>query len=176
MNPPFRVAREAPVAWNLAKTFAQVVVFWTFFLAVLPAGIRYAEARLGIQPILVPGQVASGAVLFAVLSALGLWSGITMSWLGAGTPLPVDAPRKLVIAGPYRFVRNPMAIAGLGQGLAVAIATGSPMTVAYVLTGGLLWNALARPLEEADLRRRFGADFDDYARRVRCWWPRWPRD
>lgn len=172
MTAGFRVAREAPPAWNLAKTFAQVVVFWSTFLFVLPAGVRWVETVIGVSPCRVPGQWELGVGIFLACSALGLWSAVTMAWRGAGTPLPVDAPRRMVIVGPYRFVRNPMAIAGLGQGMAVAIATGSWLTVAYVLAGGLMWNGIARPLEEADLRQRFGGEFEDYCRDVKCWRPR----
>lgn len=168
----FRVAREASPAWNLAKTFAQIVVFWSTFLYVLPAGVRWVESAIGVAPVTVRGQWAVGVSLFLACSVLGLWSGVTMAWRGAGTPLPVDAPRRMVVSGPYRFVRNPMALAGLGQGMAVAIATGSWLTVAYVLAGGLMWNGIARPLEEADLRERFGEEYEAYCRDVKCWWPR----
>lgn len=171
----FRIAREASPPWNLAKTFAQIVVFWSTFLFVLPAGVRWIESAIGGRSIHFDGQWQLGVVLFCACSALGLWSAITMAYRGAGTPLPVDAPRHMVISGPYRFVRNPMAIAGLGQGLSVAIATGSILTVAYVLAGGLLWNALARPLEERDLRQRFGEEFEDYCRTVACWLPTFRR-
>lgn len=34
--------------------------------------------------------------------------------VGQGTPAPFDAPRKLVISGPYRYARNPMYV---GAGL-----------------------------------------------------------
>ncbi|MBK6427660.1 MAG: isoprenylcysteine carboxylmethyltransferase family protein [Blastocatellia bacterium] len=168
----FRVAREASPAWNLAKTFAQIVVFWSTFLYVLPAGMRWVEAAIGVAPVTLRGQWAVGVALFLACSALGIWSAVTMAWRGGGTPLPVDAPRRMVISGPYRFIRNPMALAGLGQGMAVAIATGSWLTVAYVLAGGLMWNGIARPLEEADLRERFGVEFEAYCREVKCWWPR----
>jgi len=40
-------------------------------------------------------------------------------FIGKGTPAPFDPPRKLVIRGPYRFVRNPMYI-GAGMTLAGA--------------------------------------------------------
>jgi protein-S-isoprenylcysteine O-methyltransferase Ste14 len=168
----FRVASESRATWNLAKTFAQIVVFWGLFLAVIPYAIRLLEAEIGVPPFAFPGQRAAGVALFALCSALGLWSGVSMSWLGRGTPLPLDAPRALVTRGPYAYVRNPMAVAGLGQGLAVAIAIGSVLTVAYVVAGGLIWNWLVRPVEEEDLRRRFGAAYEAYRRDVRCWVPR----
>lgn len=171
VKPAFRIAREASPAWNLAKTLAQIAVFWTTFLIALPAGIRWIETAIGAGSIRAAGQVEAGAALIVACSLLGLWSAATMAWRGAGTPLPVDAPRRMVISGPYRLVRNPMAIAGLGQGLGVAIVTGSILTVAYVLAGGLLWNVIARPMEEADLRERFGSEYDAYCRRVKCWRP-----
>ena len=47
-----------------------------------------------------------------------------------------------------------MAVAGLGQGLAVTIYTGSGLVLGYVLVGALLWQCVVRPLEEDDLLRR----------------------
>ena len=43
---------------------------------------------------------------------------------------------------------------------------------AYVVAGGVLWHALVRPAEEADLERRFGEPYRAYRRHVRCWIPR----
>lgn len=166
----FRLAAPAPPAWNVAKTFIQVILFWGFFLAVIPALIHRVEMELAFPVFSVPGQTVA-IPLFAAFSALGLWSAITMTRLGEGTPLPLDCPRRLVVAGPYRYVRNPMAVAGLGQGLMVGLSLGSYVVSAYVLAGAVLWNVLARPLEEADLRLRFGREFESYCDRVKCWWP-----
>jgi len=52
-----------------------------------------------------------------------------MAVLGNGTPLPAATARRLVIGGPYRFVRNPMAVAGLVQTVGVGLWTGSWTTV-----------------------------------------------
>lgn len=95
-----------------------------------------------------------------------------MAVAGEGTPLPADSPRKLIIVGQYRYVRNPMAMSSLMQGLCVALWLNSPLVAGYVVAGALLWNFLARPWEEADLKRRFGEPFRLYRREVRCWWPR----
>ncbi len=172
----FREASAAPAGRHVARTAQQIVVFWGGFLLVLPVIITVLESRWGLRvgvPIAVP---IVGAVLLTVASALGLWSGFTMSTRGAGTPLPAETATRLVVAGPYRWVRNPMAIAGVVQGIAVGLILGSWLVVAYAVAGSLFWNWVVRPHEEANLRARFGAEFDAYAARVACWVPRLPRD
>jgi protein-S-isoprenylcysteine O-methyltransferase Ste14 len=96
-----------------------------------------------------------------------------MALRGRGTPLPLDAARVLVVTGPYAWVRNPMAVAGLAQGAAVALWHGSAVVGAYVVAGGLFWHIVVRPLEEANLAHTFGRSFEEYRDRVPLWWPRW---
>ena len=55
---------------------------------------------------------------------------------GEGTPLPLDQTNRLVVSGPYYYVRNPMAIAGIGQGLSVALIFQSLPVGIYSLLGG----------------------------------------
>jgi protein-S-isoprenylcysteine O-methyltransferase Ste14 len=82
---------------------------------------------------------------------------------------------RLVVSGPYRWVRNPMAIAGIVQGVAVGLVLSSWLVVAYAVAGSLLWNYAIRPLEEADLEERFGSEFRQYRDSVRCWIPAIPQ-
>ena len=49
--------------------------------------------------------------LFAIATALYLWSVWNFGTRGRGTPLPTDAPKRLVIQGPYLYTRNPMYVA-----------------------------------------------------------------
>jgi protein-S-isoprenylcysteine O-methyltransferase Ste14 len=74
-------------------------------------------------------------------------------------------------SGIYAYVRNPMAISGIGQGLAVALFLVSPLVAVYALMGASLWQFVFRPLEEEDLRKNFGADYENYCETVRCWIP-----
>lgn len=166
----FRAARPAPFAWNYAKTLAQTVVFWGLFFVLVPMTVSWVERRLGVARF--EPQRTLAAAVFVVFGAIGLWSAYTMVRVGQGTPLPLDTARRLVVAGLYRHVRNPMAVAGLVQGLATGLWFGSFSVLAYVIAGAVFWNLVIRPVEEADLQRRFGADYDDYRRSVRCWWPR----
>lgn len=160
---------------HVATTFGQIVVFWGLFLLVIPVGIAILERRWMLE-LPFPVFVAPvGAVVLVLASALGIWSAVVMSTLGDGTPLPSAMPNRLVIAGPYRFIRNPMAFAGIVQGAAVGLMLSSWLVVVYAVAGSLLWNYAIRPLEEADLEARFGADFRRYAADVRCWVPRLPK-
>jgi protein-S-isoprenylcysteine O-methyltransferase Ste14 len=168
----FRPAKAASAAWNLAKTAAQAAVFWSTFLVVGPWLIAQLEGFLGLSPFRFTGQGPLAGVLAVAFGGLNLASGTTMAVVGRGTPFPLDTPRELVIRGPYRFARNPMAIGGLGLGAAVGLWLGSLGTLLYVVAGGVLWQLIARPLEERDLQGRFGDDYARYRESVRCWWPR----
>ncbi|BAS14477.1 protein C-terminal S-isoprenylcysteine carboxyl O-methyltransferase [Arthrobacter sp. Hiyo8] len=92
--------------------------------------------------------------------------------VGQWHPLPSAMPNHLVIAGPYRWIRNPMAAAGILQGAAVGVILQSWLVVAYAVVGSLVWNYVVRPLEESDLEERFGEEFRQYRDAVRCWVPR----
>ena len=168
----FRNSVEAKTSWILAKTFAQIIVVWGLILFVFPALIVRLETKLGIAQFTFPFQKIISPILFVLISSIGISGAITMAKIGRGTPLPLDSATKLVVAGIYSFVRNPMAISGIGQGLAVGLFLGSPLVLLYALMGGAIWQVIFRPLEENDLLERFGADYENYRANVRCWIPR----
>ena len=110
--------------------------------------------------------VVIGAILF--VAGLMLFGSSLRRFArdGEGTLAPWDPPRKFVVTGPYRFVRNPM-ISGVVMilfGEAVLLRSGAVMTWALLFLAG---NALQIPLvEEPVLRRRFGAPYEEYCRNV----------
>ena len=166
-----RVARPAGPLWNSTKTLLQTFAMWGVFLVTLPAVVHALEERLGFAAWRFEGPLGRlvGGTAFGVLACAGLYLGNLIAVRGEGTPLPTDTARKLVIAGPYRYVRNPMAMVSFGQGFGVAAWLGSPLVVLYVICGMLIWNCLARPLEERDLEQRFGEQYRRYCANVRCW-------
>ena len=106
---------------NGIKTVLYSAIFWIVFLFVIPLQLKK------VDPQLATGFVAEeyiGSVLFLFASAINVWAGYTMSQLGKGTPLPLDCPNRLVVQGPYRYVRNPMAIGGISQGVSVGVFPG----------------------------------------------------
>lgn len=167
----FREARERPALSHGASTLVQIVVFWGVLLGLVPAVILFIEQRWGMHVDAPLAVRVLGGVAFVAAALLGLRAAAVMATIGRGTPLPRFTAPVLVIAGPYRWVRNPMAVAGIGQGIAVGIMLSSWLVVAYALVGALIWNWAVRPYEEADLEARFGEPFRTYRDSVSCWVP-----
>lgn len=171
----FRTSKEGNTRWILVKTFAQITVVWSMILLVLPLIIVRIESKIGIPQFGFPMQIPLMGIVFVLVSSIGISSAIVMSKIGRGTPLPLDAAPKMVVSGVYGYVRNPMAISGIGQGLVVGFMLGSPLVIAYALTGGIIWQLIYRRLEEDDLVERFGSDYESYRDSVRCWIPNFAR-
>lgn len=102
-----------PVARAYFCAQAACGIVWWILVASVPEMRDLTLGSLPALPVAVAdlplfvGASACGALAMIAASALGLWSGATMA-----LPLPSATARKLVIAGPYRYVRNPMAVPG----------------------------------------------------------------
>src|SRR3990172_7423697 len=51
--------------------------------------------------------------LWLMGAAMMLWCFWNFTFNGKGTPAPIDPPKELVVTGFYRYVRNPMYVAGI---------------------------------------------------------------
>src|SRR5438132_14376441 len=124
---------------------------------VLVRAVTYAALFIGLVLVYVPGRLLAGSgivqpavfgvpqtagmIIGAIGAAVALWCVFTFAFIGKGTPAPFDPPRRLVIAGPYRFVRNPMYI---GAGLALAGAALFYQSLSILIYAALF--VLATPL------------------------------
>ena len=115
-----------------------------------------------------------GALPLAFGLVLSIWCVIEFARRGRGTPAPWDAPRRFVGSGPYRFVRNPMYLAGASVVLGEAIAFGSLPLFIYLVVLIAVWHSFVVLYEEPTLSRQFGADYAGYRARVGRWVPRTP--
>jgi protein-S-isoprenylcysteine O-methyltransferase Ste14 len=91
---------------------------------------------------------------------------------GRGTLAPWDPPRRLVVVGLYRFVRNPMYLAVLTIVLGWALYFGSWWLGLYLAVGAVAVHLRVIGHEEPWLQRQFGEDWVRYRQAVRRWLPR----
>ena len=150
----------------------RTLIFTIFIPGFWTVAMPYWLLPVGTQPHL-DGVGAVGAVL--IIAGMGLYFACAF-WgfaiRGRGTPLPLDPPKKLVVEGPYRVVRNPMywgvAFVMLGEA-AVFHSFALAELVAAFAAGVILFVLL---YEEPTLRGKFGEEYEAYSRRVPRWLPR----
>ena len=124
------------------------------------------------------GPTSNGAVLalgYAVLAAgaaIYAWCVWDFATFGRGTPAPIDAPKKLVVRGLYRYVRNPMYVGVLTTICGWALVFRSTALVVYAAIVWACFNLFVVTYEEPHLRAQFGVDYDAYRARVGRWLPR----
>ena len=91
---------------------------------------------------------------------------------GRGTLSPIDPPRRLVVRGLYRYVRNPMYVSVTTIVLGEALLARSQALAIYWLGWFVCVNIFVLGYEEPTLREQFGESYDNYCRRVPRWVPR----
>ena len=139
--------------------------FWTVMMPywLLPRPVR-ADVR---------GPGAAGWLLIAAGVALyfacAFWG---FALRGRGTPLPMDPPKKLVVVGPYRIVRNPMywSVAFVMLGEAAVFHSVALLQLVAAFAVGVILFVLS--VEEPGLKAKFGAEYEQYRLQVPRWLPR----
>jgi protein-S-isoprenylcysteine O-methyltransferase Ste14 len=167
---------------DTSRQSARTVIF------VLVRALTYATLFVGLVLVFVPGRLLSaagaalparygpleiaGIVVGSAGALLAAWCVLVFAMHGRGTPAPFDAPRRLVVGGPYRFIRNPMYI-GAGLALAgAALVYRSWALAGYLALFWLITHLFVIWYEEPTLRRLFGPEYEEYCLRVRRWRPR----
>ena len=121
-----------------------------------------------------PEEVSSfcGGFFFAI----GLSLFITTIWLfgkkGKGTLAPWNPPTKLVVEGPFRYVRNPMLVGVSFVLIAIACTLENENILLWCIFFVGLNTVYFIKKEEPDLVKRFGEDYVEYCKNVWRWIPR----
>lgn len=114
-------------------------------------------------------------ILLAAGTAIYLWCVWDFATFGRGTPAPIDAPKRLVVRGLYRYVRNPMYAGVLTVISGWILMFGAMDLVIYALCTWLFVHLFVIFYEEPHLGKLFGAEYHDYCARVGRWLPRFRR-
>jgi len=110
--------------------------------------------------------------LWIIGGAILLWSFWNFLIEGRGTPAPIDPPKELVVAGFYRYVRNPMYVGIFLILLGHFLWFKNVWLIVYLVFAFLTVHLFVTLYEEPTLKRKFGAAYEDYLRRVPRWIPR----
>ncbi len=160
--------------WMLLRHLCSIAALPGMVTIVVPLWIA---RRNGVEPA-APHDVESAARQLIGMLVLAIGAGLFGNSLyyfwsqGRGTLAPWDPPRRFVVDGPYRFVRNPM-ISGV-----IFILFGEALVLwsrPHAIWAGvfLLVNLVYIPLsEEPMLAARFGAPYVRYKDHVRRFVPR----
>lgn len=151
------------MVWRLVKTLV--------FTAVVPGtvGVYIPQTLKGDGAKLPVPFSWIGVALILCGAAIYLWCAWDFAVKGLGTPAPIDAPRVLVVQGLYRFTRNPMYVGVFAAIEGQALYYGSRHIAVYGCIMLTIAYLFVVSYEEPHLRSVFGAQYDEYCRRV----PRW---
>ncbi len=117
-----------------------------------------------------PLQLVASAVLVigAGIYFRCLWDFVIA---GRGLPAPVDHPKKLVVRGLYRYVRNPMYLGVLLVLIGEVLLLRSTVLIWYALAWLAIVHVNILVYEERYLQFRFGESYSEYRKNVRRWIP-----
>ena len=166
-------ASQSGHSGSLAGLIASLLVgvaFFSLWFWLLPGWLGFRAAAVEREPWRWPAAVPS--VLGFAVALRCVWD---FGWTGHGTPAPVAPPKRLVVTGFYRYVRNPMYVgfAAGWIGLWVVFGNAAPVAVAVVVAIAFGVHLFVVFYEEPALRKKFGAEYEEYCGHVNRWWPHW---
>jgi protein-S-isoprenylcysteine O-methyltransferase Ste14 len=153
---------------NSIKTILYMGIMHGFFTYYFPYQIATRDFLVFNTNILAYFSIP----LYIIGTIIIIWCSVDMVKRGLGTPAHLDPPKKLIINGLYRYVRNPIYLGALFVLLGYILWFGSGLMILYFLFFVLAYQILITLIEEPILRNTFGKDYEDYCKKVPRWIPR----
>ncbi|MEE9207502.1 MAG: isoprenylcysteine carboxylmethyltransferase family protein [Gemmatimonadota bacterium] len=157
--------------WIALRALVYLMLLGSLF-GLVALSLRDMDTQLGAQ--LPAGMRTMGASVMAAGAVLALWCAFIFVARGEGTPAPFDPPRRFVVRGPYRWVRNPMVIGVLAVMLGFGLWNLSVSIVLFSAVVAVCIGLFVILVEEPGLSARFGSEYEDYRASVSRWIPRKP--
>ncbi|MFZ2096829.1 MAG: isoprenylcysteine carboxylmethyltransferase family protein [Anaerolineales bacterium] len=123
----------------------------------------------------IPRLLGLGMLLLTIGAAIYLWTVWDFAISGKGTPLPIDAPKCLVVRGLYHYCRNPMYVGVLMVILGWGALFADGWLLVYACAVGVIVHLFVVFYEESRLLQLFGDEYESYRRTVDRWLPRAPK-
>jgi protein-S-isoprenylcysteine O-methyltransferase Ste14 len=149
-----------------------IVAVWVT-IGCLVGYLRPLDASLGTE---LPAWVQAPGIAAILAGAAGvLGCGVILSTVGIGTLGGAEwfMPQEFVATGPFRFVRNPMSLAGVILMVGIAVYHRSSLGLGLAVALLFVFHLVIVYVEEPGLEKRFGESYREYKRHVPQWLPRW---
>ncbi|MFW9903640.1 MAG: methyltransferase family protein [Candidatus Thorarchaeota archaeon] len=148
-----------------------IVFSLLIFLISLAIDTVLGMPRLLLTPL---NLIISIPILILALSLI-LWSSLLFA-KAKGTPVPFSPPMKLVHSGPYAYIRNPIVLGYILVFLGIGFFFGSISLVLIITPFYFLLLILEiKLIEEPELEKRFGKEYQEYKERVPMFIPRFKK-
>ena len=159
---------------KIKQTLSLSFIFLLFpfpFLIAIPIAILYYFP---------PVAAANASLLFSSLSIILIFVGLFLSYISIIQFLPFGLQTiaiwgkttKLIVTGPYRYVRNPMLAGAFLYLLGLSLFFESIPLFIWALTFFVGYSLLFLYYEEPKLLREFGNSYKRYQQQVSRWIPR----
>jgi protein-S-isoprenylcysteine O-methyltransferase Ste14 len=152
-------------------TFFKSLLYLLFEAGLFALYVPLALLRMG--PRIDVGIISFLALpLWLIGGLIVLWCFWDFTFRGRGTPLPSDPPKKLVITGPYRYVRNPIYAGVYAIFLGHFLWFGYWALLIYTVLAFIGAHVFVVLYEEPTLKRKFGESYENYLKQVPRWIPK----
>ena len=145
---------------------------WLAF-ALLPALVMRAMGGSWEALPTSPPVLAVTALLLAPIQLVGATGAQMFVLRGNGTPVPLDPTDRLVGAGIYAYLCNPMQLCTALTWIVMGAALGNPWVMAMAGMAWIFVKGMVRWHHRHDLLVRFPEGWPEYRAHVPEWRPRW---
>ena len=163
---------KSKIVETLIASFGTLIFLFLimpFFLIWIPRRILLSPEHIyrfdiGIYRYFGLAPIILGVVIYIFCSG-------SFVFVGKATPIFFTPTKELIVTGIYRFVRNPLYIAGVLVLSGEAILFQSVGIFIYCLVMFVSFNVIVR-MEETLLAEKFDARYEQYCKSVPRWIPR----
>jgi len=136
------------------------------FSLIIPHFIAYFD------PWKYDNQFISGLIIISIGLSIIFICVTSFYKTGKGTLAPWDPPKKIVVKGLYRFMRNPMYLGVVVLVIGWCVFYGSPILLLYTISLAIGFHIRVVRFEEPWLKKEFGDQWEKYHKNVHRWLPR----
>lgn len=153
-------------------TFPVAVVFLSWVALFILASFWLDKRWLFLHFESSPWNLGPGVMVLIIGWLIFTWS----AWVflrARGTPVPFNPPSKLIISGPYKYIRNPMLLGLYIFLLGLGVILGS-LSLIFIFTPlfALISVFYLKVIEEQEMEKRFGRQYLEYKAKVPMFIPR----